>query len=90
MRVPRGLHEGKTAVSMEIVTFVDASRETYEAVAYLRYSYQVGAVTIKTIASKNKVASLPRITVPRSELVAIVFGLTYDSVACKGRDFLLR
>ena len=40
VRVPRSLREPKPVASTEVMTFVDASKEAYGAVAYLRDSYE--------------------------------------------------
>jgi hypothetical protein len=75
VRVPRSLCEPKTVASTEVATFVDASKEAYGAVAYLRHSYEDGTVTSRMIASKSKVAPVTPITIPRLELMAAVLGL---------------
>ncbi len=83
MIVPRCLREPKSVVSTKVVTFVDASKEAYGVVAYLRHSYEDGTVTSRMIASKSKVVPLTPITVLRLELMAAVFGVTHDPVVCE-------
>ena len=82
--VPRCLREPKSVVSTKVVTLVDASKEAYGVVAYLRHSYEDGTVTSMMIASKSKVVPLTTpITVLRLELMAAVFGVTHDPVVCE-------
>ena len=47
---PRSLCELKPIVTSEVVTFVDALKEAYGAVAYLQHDYNDGTVTSRMIA----------------------------------------
>ena len=88
--VPRSLRELKPIVTSEVVTFVDASKEAYGAVAYLRHGYGDGSVTSRMIASKSKVAPLTPVTIPRLELMAAVLGLRLTQSIVKVLELNLR
>ena len=73
--VPRCLRKPKPIMTSEVVTFFDASKEAYCAVAYLQHGYDDGTVTSRMIASKDKVAPLIPVTIPRLELMGAVLAL---------------
>ncbi|XP_065190766.1 uncharacterized protein LOC135821698 [Sycon ciliatum] len=72
--VPRCLRLSNTEAitATELHVFSDASQDAYGAVAYLRHSYESGAVTCRPVASKGKVAPIKSTSIPRLELTAAV------------------
>ena len=58
-----------------IHTFVDASKDAFGAVSYVRNARLDGVVETRFIASKTKVAPLATMSIPRLELSAAVMGL---------------
>ena len=74
--VPRCLRlpNPEIAVSSELHIFGDASQDAYGAVAYLRHSYQSGAVSCRLVGAKGKVAPIASMSIPRLELSAAVVG----------------
>ena len=58
-----------------IHTFVDASKDAFGAVSYVRNARQDRVVETRFIGSKTKVAPLATISLPRLELSAAVMGL---------------
>ena len=76
IKVPRSLREPKVEKSTSVHTFVDASKDAYEAVSYLRCEYDQGCNGVSIIASKTKVAPLKPMTTPRLELMEAILGLS--------------
>ena len=62
-------------MSQTLHTFVDASQDTYGAAVYSRATYKSGAVSIRFVAAKSRVAPLAATSIPRLELMATVVGL---------------
>ena len=62
-------------LSQSLRTFVDASQDAYEAVVYSRATYKSGAVSIRFVAAKSRVAPPAATSTPRLELMAAVLGL---------------
>ena len=62
-------------LSQTLHTFVDASQDVYGAVVYSRETYKSGAVSIRFVATKSRLAPLAATRIPRLELMAIVLGL---------------
>ena len=58
-----------------IHTFVDASKDTFGAVSYVRNAWLDGGLETRFIASETKVAPLATMNIPRLELSAAVMGL---------------
>ena len=75
IKVPRSLREPNVEKSSSVHTFVDASKDAYGAVSYLRCEYDQGCFGVSIIASKTKVAPLKPMTTPRLELMAAILGL---------------
>ncbi|XP_062712488.1 uncharacterized protein LOC134289857 [Aedes albopictus] len=57
---------------VQLHTFADASQQAYGACIYARSTDVEGAVKVRLIASKSKVAPLKRVSIPRLELSAAV------------------
>lgn len=73
LKIPRWvLCEG--AQSVEIHTFTDASEIAYGACIYIRSVTKLGAYHVKLLTSKNKVAPIKTLTMPRLELCAALLG----------------
>ena len=74
--IPRCLRlpNPEIAVSSELHIFGDASQDAYGAVAYLRHSYQSGAVSCRLVGAKGKVAPIASMSIPRLELSVAVVG----------------
>lgn len=66
----RWFNTSSTNTDTELHGFADASMAAYAAVAYLKTVDQDGAVHIRLIAAKSRVAPLKQISVPRLELCA--------------------
>ena len=62
-------------LSQTLHTFVNASQDAYGAVVYSIATYKGGAVSIRFVAAKSRVASLAATSIPRLELVVAVLGL---------------
>ena len=62
--VPQGFH----VASSQLHGFCDASENAYAAVVYLRLADADGNVHVSLVISKNKVAPIKRLTIPRLEL----------------------
>ena len=56
-------------------TFVDPSEDAFGAVAYVRYSYQDGTISINIVAAKTRVAPTIATSIPRVELMGAVIGV---------------
>ena len=74
-------------MTSEVVTFVDASKEAYGAVAYLQHGYDDGTVTSRMIPSKSKVAPLPPVTILRLEQLCACFTFNPNYRKCAGVKF---
>ncbi|CAG7729101.1 unnamed protein product, partial [Allacma fusca] len=72
--IPRCYHYGlKTAISIQLHVFSDASEEAFSSVAYLRVV--VGdEISTAFLLAKTKVAPLKPLSIPRLELQAAVMG----------------
>ncbi|XP_060665618.1 uncharacterized protein LOC132797886 [Drosophila nasuta] len=79
IKVPRHVYSGKTPVTAEIHTFVDASEKAYGAAAYIRATYKDKRRTIQILCAKSHLASINTITLPRLELKAAVLGAQLTS-----------
>lgn len=77
-------------VKTELHTFVDASMKAYGAVVYLRSTYQSGAVSVRMISSKSKVAPLTATSIPRLELMAAILGLHLSETVAKSLELDLQ
>ena len=73
IRVPRCL-QLREVTSATLHVFVDASKNAYGAVVYMRSEYIEGKVSLLFVASKTKVAPLQSLSIPRLELMAAVLG----------------
>ena len=62
-------------LSQTLYTFVDASQDAYGVAVYSRATYKSGAVSIRFVAAKSRVAPLAATSIPRLELMAAVLGL---------------
>ncbi|XP_070142274.1 uncharacterized protein [Drosophila kikkawai] len=74
LRIPRYMYCSSSVKGVQLHVFVDASLDAYAAVAYLRGEHG-GEIRCSLVASKNRVAPLKPISVPRMELMAAVLGL---------------
>lgn len=69
--VPRCyLTPDKQLIKTELHTFCDASEQAYAAVTYWRFEYGDGAVDVRFVASKCRVAPVKSQSIPRLELQA--------------------
>ena len=59
-------------LSQTLHTFEDVSRDAYGAVVYSRTTYKSGALSIRFVAAKSRVAPLAATSIPRLELMAAV------------------
>ncbi|XP_041632395.1 uncharacterized protein [Drosophila kikkawai] len=74
LRIPRYMYCSSSVKGVQLHVFVDASLDAYAAVAYLRVKHG-GEIRCSLVASRNRVAPLKPISVPRMELMAAVLGL---------------
>ena len=75
VQVQRCLQPRTGPAETTIHTFVDASKDAFGAVSYVRNARQDEVVETRFIASKTKVAPLATMSIPRLELSAAVMGL---------------
>ena len=77
IKAPRclGLGQEEEMLSQTLYTFVDASQDASGVVVYSRATYKSGAVSIRFVAAKWRVAPLAATSIPRLELMAAVLGL---------------
>ena len=77
MKIPRCLRVQTSAgeSSSQIHVFVDASQNAYGMVAYLVVKYNDGTTSRRLILSRNRVAPLSAVSIPRLELMAAVMGV---------------
>ena len=75
VQVQRCLQPRTGPAETTIHTFVDASKDAFGVVFYVRNARQDGVVETWFIASKTKVAPLATMSIPRLELSAAVMGL---------------
>lgn len=62
------------AVITQIHVFTDASERAYGACVYIRTVNRQGKVCVRLLASKNKVAPLTPVTIPKLELCVALLG----------------
>ena len=67
--VERALQNSSDVKSVTIHTFVDASKDAYGAVSYLRSEHLDGCINVNIIASKTRVVPLTTVNIPRLELL---------------------
>ena len=58
--------------------FVDASKETYDAVCYLRTVDKNGAIKCSLVVSKSRLSSQDEMSIPRLELLVAVLAVNID------------
>ncbi|KZS06386.1 Uncharacterized protein APZ42_030176 [Daphnia magna] len=77
--------------SSEIRVFGDASEAANEAVAYARLQTKNSDTVIHFLASKTKVAPLPKkkVTLPRLELLSSLLAVRYSSIMAAGSNFVM-
>ena len=80
VKIPRCLQNSSDVKLVTIHTFVDASKDAYGAVSYLRSEHLDGCINVNIIASKKRVAPLTTVSVPRLESLAAVLGLRLTMV----------
>ena len=74
-KVPRCLSPlTGNVIEIELHTFCDASLLAYAAVTYLRYRYENDLAHVALLTSKNKIAPIKPMTIPRLELQAALIG----------------
>jgi len=74
IKIPRHVFDGKTPVSKEIHTFVDASENAYAAAIYLHAVHKDKRVTVQLLCAKSRLTPVNAITLPRLKLKAAVLG----------------
>ena len=65
----------KTACTMSLHTFVDASENAYGAVVYARSTYEDGSVSSRIVAAKTRVSPITATSIPRLELMGAIVGV---------------
>ena len=83
VQVHRCLQPRTSPAETTIHTFVDASKDAFGAVSYVRNARLDGVVENRFIASKTKVAPLATMSIPRLELSAAVMGLRLAQTVSK-------
>ena len=83
LQVHRCLQPGTGSAETPIHTFVDASKDAFGAVSYVRNVRRDEVVETRFIASKTKVAPLATMSIPRLELSAAVMGLRLSQSVSK-------
>ncbi|XP_050356286.1 uncharacterized protein LOC126777330 [Nymphalis io] len=73
LRIPRWVCLD-ASVTYELHTFTDASERAYGSCVYVRSVDEQGRVCVRLLASKNKVAPLKPVTIPRLELCGALLG----------------
>ncbi len=73
IRVPRPVKTGVGEKQMQLHVFVDASSASYAAVAFIRVEYD-GALEVRMIMARAKVAPPNPTTIPRMELLGAELG----------------
>ena len=68
----RCIYPAETVEPPILCVFADASRGAFGACAYLRSEESTGAVNVRFVAAKSRVAPLKELTIPRLELQAAV------------------
>ena len=74
VHIPRCLCTGAEATESEEHVFCDASQDAYGAVAYFRTVDAPGDVTVRLISSRDRVAPVKTVSIPRLELMAANIG----------------
>ncbi|XP_033224957.1 uncharacterized protein LOC117177938 [Belonocnema kinseyi] len=72
--IPRCYMSHPRESNIQLHVFCDASTTAYAAVAYLRYEYESGHISVSLVMAKSKVAPLKPMTIPRIELQAALVG----------------
>lgn len=86
IKIPHCLRENLTVKHIEIHTFSDASGKAYSAVVYARHEYEDGAVSVRLVPAKTRLAPLKTISIPRLELMGAVIGLRLSKQVCKALE----
>ncbi|XP_037821195.1 uncharacterized protein LOC119610147 [Lucilia sericata] len=73
--------------SLNLHIFVDASEDSFAAVAYWRWISDDGKIGTSFVTSKTKCAPLKRVTIPRLELQAAVLGTRLMQTILDGHGF---
>jgi len=66
----------------QIHVFCDASETAYVAMLYIRSIHRTGTL-VRILCSKNRLASLKRVTLPRLKLIAALIGARLLHYFCK-------
>lgn len=74
---------------IELHTFCDASDKAFAAVSYWRFIYSDHDIEIAFIASKNRVAPLKPLSIPRMELSAALIGSRLAKTIISEHEFIV-
>ena len=83
IRVPRCVKDAAQVQRAELHVFVDASGESYAAVAYLRTVGAAGEVTVRLVMARGKVAPATTQSIPRLELLGARLGVQLGDLVRK-------
>ncbi|XP_053692417.1 uncharacterized protein LOC128740870 [Sabethes cyaneus] len=86
LRIPRSYFTHKVDEPKQLHVFVDASKEAYACVAYIRAMGPNG-IEVAMVAAKSKVAPIKVLSVPRLELKAAVLGTRLASSVESSHSF---
>ena len=89
VKVQRALR-GRQPITKHVHVFVDASQNAFGAVAYLVVTHADGTVTSRLMVSRNRVAPLSAVSIPRLELMAAVLGVEMMKPAAVALGMSLR
>ena len=74
VEIPRNYIPDKTVSSIELHTFIDASKYALSAVSYMSIEYSDRSISVKFFMGKARVAPIKRMTMPNLEMQAAVYG----------------
>jgi len=81
IHIPRWMR-ARGKVNCQIHVFCDASERAYGAVLYIRSTHGTGTL-VRIVCTKNRLAPLKKVTLPRLELIAALIGARLLHYFCK-------